>query len=152
MNTKLIYSYLEMKEENISQSLDLKKIKWVTSYFIEEMNQNELMRKKYKKVSRVPSFIEKVLILASAVTEYASISALASLVGSFVPILSSALELKIWAQTAWTKTYKSIIKKKIKRHDKIVLLSKTKLNSMKVLISKALTEWDISHNEFHYSK
>ena len=152
MNTKLIYSYLEMKEENISQSLDLKKIKWVTSYFIEEMNQNELMRKKYKKVSRVPSFIEKVLILASAVTEYASISALASLVGSFVPILSSALELKIWAQTAWTKTYKSIIKKKIKRHDKIVLLSKTKLNSMKVLISKALIEWDISHNEFHYSK
>ena len=152
MNTKLIYSYLEMKEENISQSLDLKKIKWVTSYFIEEMNQNELMRKKYKKVSRVPSFIEKVLILASAVTEYASISALASLVGSFVPILSSALELKIWAQTAWTKTYKSIIKKKIIRHDKIVLLSKTKLNSMKVLISKALIEWDISHNEFHYSK
>ena len=152
MNTKLIYSYLEIKEENISQSLDLKKIKWVTSYFIEEMNQNELMRKKYKKVSRVPSFIEKVLILASAVTEYASISALASLVGSFVPILSSALELKIWAQTAWAKTYKSIIKKKIKRHDKIVLLSKTKLNSMKVLISKALIEWDISHNEFHYSK
>ena len=152
MNTKLIYSYLEMKEENISQSLDFKKRKWVTSYFIEQMNQNELMSKKYKKVSRVPNFIEKVLILASAVTEYASISALASLVGSFVPILSSALELKIWAQTAWTKTYKSIIKKKIKRHDKIVLLSKTKLNSMKVLISKALIEWDISHNEFHYSK
>ena len=152
MNTKLIYSYLEMKEENISQSLDLKKIKWVTSYFIEEMNQNELMRKKYKKVSRVPSFIEKVLILASAVTEYASISALASLVGSFVPILSSALELKICSQTAWSKTYKSIIKKKIKRHDRIVLLSKTKLSSMKVLISKALIEWDISHNEFHYSK
>ena len=152
MNTKLIYSYLEMKEENISQSLDFKKRKWVTSYFIEEMNQNELMSKKYKKVSRVPNFIEKVLILASAVTEYASISALASLVGSFVPILSSALELKIWAQTAWTKTYKSITNKKIKRHDKIVLLSKTKLNSMKVLISKALIEWDISHNEFHYSK
>ena len=152
MNTKLIYSYLEMKEENISQSLDFKKRKWVTSYFIEQMNQNELMSKKYKKVSRVPNFIEKVLILASAVTEYASISALASLVGSFVPILSSALELKIWAQTAWTKTYKSIIKKKIKRHDKIVLLSKTKLNSMKVLISKALIEWDISHNEFHYTK
>ena len=116
------------------------------------MNQNELMSKKHKKVYRVPTFIEKVLILASAVTKYASISALASLVGSFVPILSSALELKICSQTAWSKTYKSIIKKKIKRHDRIVLLSKTKLNSMKVLISKALIEWDISHNEFHYSK
>ena len=61
MNTKLIYSYLEMKEENISQSLDFKKRKWVTSYFIEEINQNELMSKKYKKVSRVPNFIEKYL-------------------------------------------------------------------------------------------
>ena len=91
--------------------MDLKKIKWVTSYFIEDMNRNELMRKKRKNVSRVPNFIEKVLILASAVTGYAFISALASLVGSFVGISSSALELKICAQTAWIKTYKSIIKK-----------------------------------------
>ena len=60
MNTKLIYSYLEMKEENISQEVRLKNIKWVTSYFIEETNQNELTSKKHKKVFRVPNFIEKL--------------------------------------------------------------------------------------------
>ena len=40
------------------------------------------------------------------------------------------------------KKYKSIIKKKKKNHDKIVLLPKSKLNSIKVLIS------NISHDEF----
>ena len=38
------------------------------------------------------------------------------------------------------KKYKSIIKKKKKKHDKIVLLVKYKLNSIEVLISKALID------------
>ena len=33
-------------------------------------------------------------------------------------------------------------------HDKIVLLSKTKLNSKQILISKYLIDSNISHNEF----
>ena len=41
-----------------------------------------------------------------------------------------------------------MIKKKKKKHDKIVLLAKSKLNSIKVLISKALIDSVISHNEF----
>ena len=34
------------------------------------------------------------------------------------------------------------------KHDKIVLLAKSKLNSIEVLISKALTNSVISHDEF----
>ena len=45
------------------------------------------------------------------------------------------------------KKYKSVIKKKKKKHDKIVLLAKTKLNSIDVLISKALIHSSISHGE-----
>ena len=45
------------------------------------------------------------------------------------------------------KNYKSIKKKK-KKHDKIVLLGKDKLNTIEVLISKALIESYISHDEF----
>ena len=48
----------------------------------------------------------------------------------FVPvgIASSEVVLKICAITGGIKKYKSIIKKKRKKHDKIVLLAKTKLN------------------------
>ena len=35
-----------------------------------------------------------------------------------------------------------------KRHDKIISLAKSKLNSVEVLISKALIDSNISHNEF----
>ena len=53
-------------------------------------------------------------------------------------------ELKV----AGIKRYKSKIKKKKKKHDKIVLLAKFKINSIEVLISKVLIDLVISHNEF----
>ena len=43
---------------------------------------------------------------------------------------------------------KSIIKKKEKKNDKIVLLAKTKSISIEVLISKALINSNISHDEY----
>ena len=65
-----------------------------------------------------------------------------------IGIISSALELKICAITVGIKKYKLIIKEKGKKHDLVVLLAKTQLNSIKVLISKALIDWYISHDEF----
>ena len=56
--------------------------------------------------------------------------------------------IKICAITTGIKKYKSIIKKKRKKHNKIVLLAKNKLNSIEVLISKALIDSYISHDEF----
>ena len=50
-----------------------------------------------------------------------------------IGITSSAIGLKICAITPGIKKYKSIIKKKKKKHDKIVLLIKSKLNSIVVL-------------------
>ena len=41
-----------------------------------------------------------------------------------------------------------MIKKKKKKHDKILLFAKSKLNSIEILISKALIDSVISHDEF----
>ena len=60
-------------------------------------------------------------------------SAFASLFGAPIGITSSAIVLKISPVTAAIKRYKSIIKKKKKRHDKITLPAKTKFNSIKIL-------------------
>ena len=94
-------------------------------------------------------FIEEhLLILTSAVTGCVSISAFSSLVGLPIGTASSAVALKICTITAGIKKYKSIIKKKRKKHDKIVLLVKTKLKTIQVLISRALIDSYISHDEF----
>ena len=65
-----------------------------------------------------------------------------------IGITSSAIVLTIRAITAGINKYKSIIEKRKKRHDKIVLLAKSKLNRLEVLISKVLINSSISHDEF----
>ena len=52
------------------------------------------------------------------------------------------------AINAESKICNSIIKKKTKKLDKIVLLAKTKLNTIEVLISKAIIDSFTSHDEF----
>ena len=106
------------------------------------------MSKKHKKVRSTLSCIEHFLILACTVTGCISISIFASLFGIPIGITSSVIGLKTWAITAGIKKYKPIIKKEKKKHDKIVLLEKTKLNSIEVLISKALIHSNISHDDF----
>ena len=101
-----------------------------------------------KKACTTLNYIESFLILASTITGCISISTFASLFRIPMGITSSLIGLKICAIAAGTKKYKSIIKEKKKKHDKIVLLAKSKLNSIEVLLSKALMDSNISHDEF----
>ena len=93
-------------------------------------------------------YVEYLLILVLTITGCVWISAFASLVCVLVGITSFAAGIKICAITAEIKKYKSIIKKQKKKHDKIVLLGKDELNATEVLISKALIDSYISHDEF----
>ena len=84
------------------------------------------MSEKYIKTRKYLNYVEKLFILVSTNTGCVSISAFDSLV----------------------LIHKSTIKKKKKRHDKIVLLGKDKLNTTGALISKTLIDSYISHDQF----
>ena len=136
-----IYNYFKnMAEEKISQEFRLKNLNETKNYLIEEINRNQLISKKHKKVCTTLNYIEHFLILGSTVTGSVSFSVFASLVGIPIGITSSAIGLKICVIIAAIKKYKSIIKKKKKKPNKIVLLAKSKLNSIEFLISKALID------------
>ena len=134
-----------MLEENISQEFRLKDIHEARNYFIEEIEQNELMNKKQKKVCTTLNCIENFLILGSVITACTSISAFASLLGIPIGITSSAIGLKLCVVAAGIKRFKSIIKKKKKKYDKMVMLAKTNVISIEILISKSLIDSSISH-------
>ena len=106
------------------------------------------MSEKYKKTCKYLNYVEHLIILVSTVTDCVSISAFASLVWVPVGITSSAIGIKIFATTREIKKYKSVIKKKKKKHDKIVLWGKDKLNTIEFLISKTLIDSYICHDEF----
>ena len=105
------------------------------------------MSKKHKKVYTALNYIEHFLILASTITGCISISAFASLLGIPVGYTSSAIGLTICAIAAGIKKYKSILKKKENKQDKIILLEKSKSNRTEVLIFKTLVNSVISHEE-----
>ena len=132
----------------MSQELRLKNIDETRSCFLEEIEQNELMSRKHKKFCTTLNYIENFLMLTSTITGCISISSFASLLGIPIGITSSAIGLKICAVTAGIKKYKSIIKKRKKKHNKVKLLAKYKLNNIEVLISKVLIDSNISHDKF----
>ena len=101
------------------------------------------MSKKHKKVCWVLNYIDHSLIAISTITGCVFISDFASFVGTCIRSTSSANGLKICVLTAGFKMYKAMVKKKKKKQDKVVLLAKSKLNSI-----VSLNDSNISLDEF----
>ena len=120
-----------------------------TKQEIVSLKKYELLTKQNKNVCQTLNYIEHFVNLTFTVTGCISISAFASFLGISIGIrIHRILVLKISAITAGIKNYKSITKKKKKKHDKIVLLAKNKLKRIEVLIFKSLNDSYISHYEF----
>ena len=109
------------------------------------------MSRKHKKVCTILNHIEQFFILASAVIGCISMLNFASLLGISIGFTSSEIGLKICVIAARIKTYKSIIKKMKRKHDIIISLAKSKLNNLEVLISQALFDSNISHDDFVFT-
>ena len=107
------------------------------------------MSNKNKKVCTTLNYVEHFLTLIFAVTVCISISAFPSLIDISKGIMSYKIGLNICAIIARIKKYKSIIRKKKKKHYKIVLLAKTNLDCIKGLISRSLTDSYIERNYYH---
>ena len=99
-----------------------------------------MISKKQKKVYRFLNHNEHSLILISTITGFVSIFVFAFLVGGPIGITSSATGLITCVITAGIKKHRLINKKNKKSYDTIISLSKSKSNSIKVLISKALID------------
>ena len=137
--------------EEASLEFRLKKIGERRNYLLYERKHNDLLSEKCKKTCKYLNYVEHLLILVSKVNGCVSVSAIASLVATSAEITSSGEGIKICAIAARIKKYKSIIKKKKKKHNKIVLLGKDKLDTIEVLISKSLINSYISHDEFRFN-
>ena len=126
----------------------LDEISKTKNYFIEEINQRKSYSKKLSKYVAVFYYIDQALIVLSATSGGVSIISFTSIVGAPVGIASASLTLFFSLTTGITKKLLNITRKKKKKHDKILMLAKSKLNSIETLISQALIDMDISHEEF----
>ena len=111
-------------------------------------HKSRILIEKYRWNKKLYRWINKPKWIDQKVIGCVSISAFASLVGIPVVITNYAVGSKICVITARIKKHKSVIKKKKKNHDKIILIAKAKLNSIEVLISRSLIDSNITHDEF----
>ena len=102
-----------------------------------------MISRKHKKVCANLNYTEHFLLLACTITGCISVSAFSSLLGVPIRIVSSAIGLKIYAVTSRIKNCKLIIKNNGKE-----TRQNSKLNSIEILISKALIDLNTSHDEF----
>ena len=141
------------KANEISELKDLTKyrldeINNIKEYFNSEIKERKDIVKKISKYIVVFDYADKVFITLSASFGTLSIASHATVVGIPAGIAGAFLTLIFTVTTGVVKTLLNITRKKKKKHNKIIALARSKLNINKNLISQALIDFEITHEEF----
>ena len=122
--------------------------KKIDNYFINDINQQKSYSKKLNKYDTIFDYIDQILIILSATTGGISIISFTTTIGAPVVIARASFTLIFSVATGIIKKLLNITKNKKKRDDKILMLAESRFNSIETLISQALIDLDISHEEF----
>ena len=106
------------------------------------------MSKKLSKYIVVLDDFDKALIVLSATSGGISIISFTSVIGVPAGTASASFTLVFSLTTEIIKKVLEITRNRKKKHNKIVILVKSKLKSIETLISQALIDPEISHEEF----
>ena len=148
---KLFKEYLKMN--NIIELADVNKyrldeINKIRDYFNNEIKERKDIIKKLNKYLVSFDYLDKIFIALSASFGTLSIASYASVVGTPAGIAGSSLTLIFRIGTGISKSLLKVTKERKKKHNKIIVLAKNKLNKIDTLLSSALSDSEISHEEF----
>ena len=137
-------------KKNLSEQTKfrLSEIIGIENYFYQGINERKSYIRKLNKYITVFEYIDKILIFLSATSGGVSIISFISIVGVPVGIASASFTLIFSIAKGIIKILLKTTRNKKKKHDNILMLAKSKLNSTEILVSKALNDMDISHEEF----
>ena len=106
------------------------------------------MSKRLSKYIASFNYIDKSLIVLSATSGSISIASFATVIGAPVGIASASLSLTFSISTGTVKKLLETTQNKKKKHNKIIMLARSKLNNIKSKISEVLINNEISHEDF----
>ena len=106
------------------------------------------MNKRISKYIASFDYFDKSLIVLSPTSGSISIASFAAVIGTPVGMASASLSLKFSLSTGLVKELLKTTRNKKKKHNKIVMLARSKLNSIENKISEALINNEINHEDF----
>ena len=138
---------LELTDINNYRLNEINKVK---DYFNDEINERKNIIKKLNKCIVTLDYLEKIFITLSASFGTLSITAHATVLGIPLGITGASLTfiLLFTISTEINKSLLQLTKKRKKTHNKIMTLAKNELNMIDTLLSSALSDSKISHEEF----
>ena len=158
---KLLKEYLRMNNiieltdtaelsssERTANKYRLDEINKIRDYFNNEIKERKDIIKKLNKYLVSFDYLDKIFITLSASFGTLSIASYASVVGIPAGIADASLTLVFTIGTGISKSLLKVTKKRKKKHNKIIVLAKSKINDIETLLSSALNDSKISHEEF----
>ena len=150
---KLLKEYLRINNLNVIELRDANKyrldeINKIRDYFNNEFKERKDIIKKLNKYLVSFHYLDKMFITQSVSFGTLSIASYASVVGTPVGIAGSSLTLVFTIGTGISKSLLKVTKKRKTKHNEIIALAKNKLNTIDTLLSSALNDSEISHEEF----
>ena len=106
------------------------------------------MSKRFSKYITSLDYFDKSLIVLSVTTGSISIASFVTVIRSPVRIVGATFCLVFSVSTGMIKKLSKITRNKKKKHNEIVMLARSKLNSMESKISEALINNEIKHEDF----
>ena len=148
---KLLKEYLKMNniiELTNVNNYRLDEINKIRDYFDNEIKERKDIIKKLNKYLVSFDYLDKIFIALSASFGTLSIASYVSVGGTPASIAGSSLTLIFTIGTGISKSLLKGTKKRKKKHNKIIALAKNKLKTIDTLLSSALNDSKISHEEF----
>ena len=126
----------------------LNEINKIKEYFNKEINEREDIINKLNKYIVGFYYLDKIFFTLSASFGTLSVASHATVIAIPAGMGGASLTLIFTISTGINKSLLQVTKKKEKKHNEIITLAKDKLNMIDTLLSSALNDLKISHEEF----
>ena len=137
--TPNIYPNLAANISN-EQQFRLNKINEIKNYFLAEITERELISKNISKYIASLDYFDKSLNVLSILSSSISIASFAAVIGAPAGIIGASCGFTFSITSGFVKKFLKTIGNKKKKHNKIVMLARSKLNRIESKISKALMD------------
>ena len=130
------------------QQFRLNKINEIKDYFLAEIRERELISKNISKYTASLDYFDKSLNVLSILSGSISTASFTTLIGAPAGIIGASCSFTFSITSQFVKKFLKTIRNKKKKQNKMVMLARSKLNSIESKISKALMDNEISHEDF----
>ena len=145
-----IYPDIPSAPPENDQTYRLAKIDEMEKFLRSEIHERDMLTKRFKRRATVTTISDNSIVTAITTLEIVGIVSLTTGVGIPLAIAFTGAGLTLGIGSGIVHKVQRIFDSKAKKHDKIKVLAESKLDSISGLVSKAIADGTVSHDEYQF--